>query len=546
LLNQVLKQEWGFEGAVVSDWGAVNVLSEGIRTGLDLEMPSSEGYGPANIVKAVQNGTLTEEALDQAVERVLQLAVLSAQRSGQPIACDYESHHTLARKAAAQSMVLLKNEASLLPLSKEQRKIALIGAMVRSPKIQGGGSSHMKPTQVDDVEASIAAKLGEGSELVYAQGYDLDSEVVNKEWEEEARAAAADAEAAIIIVGLPERCESEAYDREHLRIPFNQAELIRAVAQVQERVIVILCNGAPVDMPWAKHAGGIIEAYLGGQAFGGALADVLFGDANPSGKLAETFPVDLPSTPAYLDYPGEGDRCEYREGLFIGYRYYDSRNIEPLYPFGFGLSYTSFEYSDLQLDKSDLSDQEILTVRLRVRNTGDRTGKETVQLYVRDKLSRLVRPEKELKAFAKVELHPGEVKEIVFTLDKRAFAYYDPDLKDWYAETGEFDILIGQSSRHIWLEETVNVRSTTPIVRQYDRQSSLSDLMADPRVEPIVRQFTQGMSDSQDKHSSEMMAVFIREMPLRSLVAFSKGAFTDEMLEGLLHHANTIGTQQDG
>lgn len=545
LLNQILKQEWGFEGAVISDWGAVNVLSEGIRTGLDLEMPSSQGYGPASIIKAVQSGALTEEALDRATMRVLQLAVLSAKRSGQPIDCDYESHHRLARKAAAESMVLLKNEGSLLPLSKAQRKIALIGAMVRSPKIQGGGSSHMKPTQVDDLEAAIAAKLGEGTALVYAQGYDLDSEAINKAWEQEAKAAAAEAEAVIVIVGLPERCESEAYDRQHLRIPFNQAEMIRAVAQVQERVIVVLCNGSPVEMPWAKHAGGIVEAYLGGQAFGGALADILFGDANPCGKLAETFPVDLPSTPAYLGFPGEGDRCEYREGLFIGYRYYDSRNIEPLYPFGFGLSYTSFEYSDLVLDKKDFSDQETLTVRLRVRNMGNRTGKETIQVYVRDKVSRLVRPEKELKAFAKVELHAGEAQEVVFTLDKRAFAYYDPELKDWYAETGEFDILVGQSSRHILLEETVTLRSTTSIVRQYDRQSSLSDLIADPRVEPIIRQFTQGLSDSQDEISSEMMAVFIREMPLRSLVAFSKGAFTDEMLEGLLHHANTIGAREN-
>ncbi|BBI34797.1 glycoside hydrolase family 3 C-terminal domain-containing protein [Cohnella abietis] len=541
LLNGILKEEWGFQGAVVSDWGAVNILSEGIRTGLDLEMPSSDGLGADNIVQAVRAGKLSEEALDKAVERLLNLVIRSMARKGLPVDCDYDRHHQLARTAAAESIVLLKNKQSLLPLSKGQQRIALIGAMIQAPKIQGGGSSHMKPTQVDDVTEAIASKLGEGAELVYAPGYDLESEESNLLWVEEAQAAAASSDTAIVLVGLPEKYESEAYDRDNLRIPSNQEEIIRAMAQVQKNVVVVLCNGSPVEMPWADDINGILEAYLGGQAFGGALADVLFGDVNPSGKLAETFPVDLRHTPAYLSFPGEEDRIEYREGLFIGYRYFDAKNIEPLYPFGFGLSYTSFEYSGLQVDKRELSDVETLTVRLKVRNSGDRVGKETVQLYVRDNESRLIRPEKELKAFAKVELKPDEEKEVVFTLDKRAFAYYDPEQADWIVETGDFDILVGQSSRHILLVETVHVRSTSRIVRKYNRQSSLGDLIADPLLTPIVSQLINGMADSKEKHNSEMMAIFIREMPLRSLVAFSKGTFTDEMLDGLLQQVNAVG-----
>lgn len=535
LLNEILKEEWGFEGAVVSDWGAVNVLAEGVRTGLDLEMPSSEGNGVAGIIQAVRSGALTEEALDLAVERVLQLVVRATKRTGQPVTCDYEENHQLARRAAADSMVLLKNEGALLPLLPGQQKIALIGAMAWNPKIQGGGSSNMKPTKVDDIMEAIMDKAGA---LTYEQGYDLDSEQISEELEQKAVAAAKGSEVAIVVVGLPERWESEAYDRQHLRLPANQEAIIHAVSQVQGRVIVVLCNGAPIEMPWAKQASGIIEAYLGGQGFGGALAAVLYGDVNPSGKLAETFAADIRSTPAYPDFPGAGDRMEYREGLFIGYRYFDSKHIEPMFPFGFGLSYTTFEYSQLRTDKKELTDEDTLTVRMCVRNTGNRLGKETVQLYVKDKQSRLVRPEKELKAFAKVELQPGEEQEVSFILDKRAFAYYDPELGDWHAENGDFDILIGQSSRHILLQKTVNLRSSAFLVQRYDRQSSFADLIANPRTEPIIRQLTQGMSESQDKHSSEMMAVFIREMPLRSLVAFSKGAFTDEMLEQLLKHAN--------
>lgn len=535
LLNEILKQEWGFEGVVVSDWGAVNVLPEGITTGLDLEMPSSEGYGVASIIQAVRSGALTEEELDLAVERVLQLVVRAAKRTGQPITCDYEKNHQLARRAAADSMVLLKNEGELLPLLTGQQKIALIGAMALNPKIQGGGSSNMKPTKVDDMMEAILDKAGE---LTYEQGYDLDSEQISEELEQRAVAAAKGSEVAIIVAGLPERWESEAYDRQHLRLPANQEAIIHAVSQVQGKVIVVLCNGAPLEMPWAKQASSIIEAYLGGQGFGGALAAVLYGDVNPSGKLAETFAADIRCTPAYPDFPGAGDRIEYREGLFIGYRYFDSKHIEPMFPFGYGLSYTTFEYSQLRIDKKELTDEDTLTVRMRVRNTGNRLGKETVQLYVKDKQCRLIRPEKELKGFAKVELQPGEEQEVSFTLDKRAFAYYDPELGDWHAESGDFDILIGGSSKHILLQTTVNLRSSAVLVQRYDRQSSLADLIANPRTEPIIRQLTQAMSESRDKHSSEMMAAFIREMPLRSLVAFSKGAFTDEMLEQLLEHAN--------
>lgn len=264
---------------------------------------------------------------------------------------------------------------------------------------------------------------------------------------------ASQAETVVLFAGLPDRYESEGYDRVHLHIPENQKRLIDAVAEVNSNIIVVLSNGAPIEMPWLDKVQGLLEGYLGGQALGGAIADILFGDENPSGKLAETFPKQLSDNPSYLFFPGEGDRVEYREGIFVGYRYYDTKNVETLFPFGYGLSYTTFEYSNLSVSSKQLKDTETLTITVNVKNTGAVAGKEVVQLYVKDVQSSVSRPEKELKGFEKVELQPGEEKAVTFSLNKRAFAYYNTELKGWHVESGKFELLVGKSSKELFYQK---------------------------------------------------------------------------------------------
>jgi len=544
LLTEILKEEWGHEGFVVSDWGAVNERAVGLAAGLELEMPSSGGIGDRKIVEAVRSGQLSEEKLDRAVERILRIIFKSADNKKPNASYDLEAHHQLARVVARESMVLLKNEGGILPLAREGR-IAVIGGLAAKPRYQGGGSSHIKPTKLEDIREEIAKSAGSGAQVSYAQGYDLDSDASDAKLAEEAIRAAAQSDVAVLFAGLPDRYESEGYDRTHLRLPANQVELIRSVAAAQPNLVVVLSNGSPVEMPWIGSAKAVLEAYLGGQALGGAIADLLFGDANPCGKLAETFPQRLEDNPSYLFYFGEKDRVEYREGIFVGYRYYDKKKVEPLFPFGFGLSYTSFAYSELSIAKKQIRDNEALEVRLKVSNTGDRAGKEIVQLYVRDVESNVIRPAKELKGFEKVELAPGERKTVTFTLDKRSFAYYDVELKDWRVETGEFEILIGKSSRDIVLSDKVRVESTTVSRSKATRNSTVGDLLADPATRPVIAPFLQrgnpfgaGGEDAGD--ASDMMEAIVKYMPLRALIAFSGGAMTEDDLDRMLEQLNGI------
>ncbi|MBD2872993.1 glycoside hydrolase family 3 protein, partial [Paenibacillus arenilitoris] len=357
LLTEVLKDEWGHVGFVVSDWGAVNERAEGLAAGLELEMPSSDGAGDRKLVEAVKSGRLAENVLDDAVERILTVIFKAVDHKKPNAAYDADAHHRIAREAASESMVLLKNEGGILPLAKEGR-IAVIGEFARSPRYQGGGSSHIKPTRIDDIAEEIRLSAGSGAVVAYAQGYKADSDEIDETLLQEAADTAASADIAVLFVGLPERYESEGYDRTHLSLPANHLELIERVSAAQRRTVVVLSNGAPVEMPWLGQVQAVLEAYLGGQALGGAIADLLFGDANPCGKLAETFPIQLSDNPSHLNFPGEGDRVEYKEGLFVGYRYYDAKNMKTLFPFGHGLSYTTFEYSSIEVDKREAGDNE--------------------------------------------------------------------------------------------------------------------------------------------------------------------------------------------
>lgn len=544
LLNDILKDEWGFEGIVVSDWGAVNERVTGLKNGLELEMPSSYGIGEKKIIEAVNNGQLHEEKLNNAVERILNIIFKAVESKKENAVYDQEGHHQLAREAATESMVLLKNEDRILPL-KKAGTVAIIGGFTKKPRYQGGGSSHINPTKLENILEEIEKVSGENTNVCFAEGYHLESDCFDQYLINEAKKVAAGADTAILFVGLPDRYESEGYDREHLRMPENHIQLIHAVAEVQSNIVVVLSNGAPIEMPWIEKAKGILEGYLGGQALGGAIADILFGDANPSGKLAETFPKVLSDNPSYLNFPGEGDKVEYREGVFVGYRYYDKKGIEPLFPFGFGLSYTSFEYSNLSINKNEIQDTESVSVSVNVKNTGSVAGKEIVQLYVKDIASTVIRPDKELKGFEKVELLPGEEKQVFFTLDKRAFAYYSVELKDWHVETGEFEIIVGKSSREIVLKNSIYVHSTVTIPKLIHRNTTGGDLLANPLLSSLAKVLLAKANENNpialsqdDGEGADMMAAMMKDLPLRAMANFSQGTFTEEMLEDIIRQLN--------
>lgn len=543
LLTDILKDEWGHEGLVVSDWGAVNERADALAAGLELEMPTSGGIGERKVIDAVESGQLPLDKLDRAVERLLTLIFNAVDQKKEGATYNKDEHHQLARKVAAESMVLLKNEEGLLPLGREG-KVALIGAFAHKPRFQGGGSSHINPTKVDDIVEEMTQVAGEGVTFSYAPGYRIEADDVDETLMHEAVQTAQSADTAVVFVGLPDRYESEGYDRSHLRLPDNHIRLIEEIAKVQSRVVVVLSNGSPVEMPWLPKVQAVLEAYLGGQAVGGAIADLLYGEVNPSGKLAETFPAKLSHNPSYLNFPGEGNRVDYREGIFVGYRYYDKKELEPLFPFGYGLSYTTFEYADLKVDRTELTDQDEVNVQVRVTNTGDRAGKEIVQLYVSDVESTVIRPVKELKAFAKVALEPGESKVVSFTLNKRSFAYYNVDMKDWHVETGEFEIQVGSSSRDIHVQTRVNVESTATFLPTYTRNSTLGDIQRDPAhkklLEQALQQFQEasGFGGEDAGDHADMMDAMMKYMPLRALVAFSGGAMTEEAMNELLEQLN--------
>lgn len=541
LLTSILKDEWGHEGFVVSDWGAVNRRVEGLKAGLELEMPSSNGLGDSKIVEAVKKGTLSESILDDAVERLLNIIFKAVDNKKENAVYDKDVHHRLARETAGECMVLLKNKDNILPLRKNAN-IAVIGGFVKTPRYQGGGSSHINPSKLDNLLEEIRKLSANPDGVSFAMGFEADSDNTDEKLLLEAKEVASKAETAVIFAGLPDRYESEGYDRKHMRIPENQIKLIEAVLEVQSNVVVVLSNGSPVEMPWADKVKGILEAYLGGQAAGGAMADILFGEVNPSGKLAETFPVKLSHNPSYVNFPGEGDRVEYKEGLFVGYRHYDKTEIEPLFPFGHGLSYTSFEYTGMTVDKKELKDNETVQVTVKVKNTGSLAGKEIVQLYVKDVESSVIRPIKELKGFEKIMLQPGEERTVSFILDKRAFAYYNTEIKDWHVESGDFEILVGASSKDIRLKETVHVKSTVVIKKKFTRNSTLGDIMVDPEgaklAESIVKEMF-GNSSGDTEALGTDMAAMMKDFVLRSMVAFSGGKFSEEKMEALLNKLNS-------
>jgi beta-glucosidase len=475
LLTAILRGEWGFDGLVMSDWSACDDRVASMKAGQDLEMPGGITHNSHRILEAVRSGRLPERVLDLAVERILRVVIRVLEQHRPGAAYSREEHHRRAYRAALESMVLLKNEGGLLPL-REGSRVAFLGEFAKHPRFQGGGSSHVHPSKVDSAWKAAAGM----AELTFAQGYRTGRGADETALIAEAAEAARSAETAVIFAGLPETYESEGRDRAGIALPEDQNRLIAAVAAAQPNTVVVLHNGSPVAMPWLPQVKAVLESYLGGEAVGLAQADLLFGRENPCGKLAETFPLRLEHTPCYLNFPGFDGSADYAEGVFVGYRYYVSKHLPVLFPFGYGLSYTTFEYGGLTLSSAELSGEQELRVTVRVKNTGGRAGREIVQLYVCPRTGGIPRPSVELKGFEQVELQPGEEKEVTFLLPPRAFAFYDERNHGWHVESGRYTVMIGRSSAEPALRQDVFWRTPTRKGFRVTRNTLLKELAAHP------------------------------------------------------------------
>lgn len=541
-LSDVLRDEWKYDGLVVTDWGAANDRVEGLIAGQDLEMPSSGEVNDRKVQQAVEDGILSEEYVDRAVKRILELSQkVHGYKEAEPF--EKEKHHALAKKIASECIVLLKNDDKILPLHQAE-KIGVVGEFAVKARIQGGGSSHINPTFTDCILDEMK-KTG-GKLVSFAKGFAMDRDCLDKGMVEEAIQLAKESDKLVVCMGLPESYETEGLDRAHLNLPAIQLEFLEKMLPFNENIIVVLNNGAPVAMPFKDRVKGIVEGYLLGQAGGAAVAEMLYGVTNPSGKLAETFPERLEDTPSFLNFPGEGYQVEYREGIFVGYRHYDTKKIQPQFCFGHGLSYTEFSYDNICVDKQTMDDKEKVIVTVEITNKGMCMGKEVVQLYIHDRQTTVIRPEKELKGFCKLELEPGQTGKAVFELDKRSFAYYDVEQKDFLVQTGNFDILVGASSQDIRLQEQVYVKSTAVIHKQFHKNSTFGEIY---EYRP-TREIAEEMMDYFERESGidfelgdnveDFAFRVICDFPLKTLVTFTKGKYSEAQLAELIDRLNHV------
>jgi beta-glucosidase len=485
LLTDILRTEWGFEGMVMSDWFATVERVKALEAGLDLEMPHVEGSTDTRIMQAVENGSLSMETLDTTAIRVTSLILRSAERKG--FTYDVDEHRRLSRHAAAQSAVLLKNEGGILP-GKANQTAAVIGAFAMQPRYQGSGSSKIQPIKLDRPHDELKLL---GLDFEYADGYRMDSDLPDPTLIEQACRIAEGKEIVYIFAGLPDSYEAEGFDRDNMIMPESHVELIKAVSKVNKHVAVILLGGSPMEMTWADLVQGILLMYLGGEAGGGACADLLLGNANPGGKLAESWPFTEADSASHGYFPGDPLTVEYREALFVGYRYYDTARKAVRYPFGYGLSYTKFEYSGLKLSTKKMKDTDNLMVSFTIKNIGTCAGSEAPQLYISCRESVILRAEQELKGFEKVHLKAGECQEISFTLYGRDFAYYNTELADWHVESGEYEVRIGASSRDIRLSSSVHIENT--------RNASLPDFR---KITPAYYDLANGLKVSDEEFTT--------------------------------------------
>ena len=565
LLQKLLREAFGFQGIVVSDWGASNDHVEGVRCGSNLEMPGNSGTTAKELVRAVRAGKLDEKVLDQRIDKILTVMLpvhkMVEQRKK---SFDVEAHHKLARRAAAESIVLLKNEDHILPLS-SQKKIAVIGEFAEKARYQGAGSSLVNPTKVENA-LDLAEKYFPGK-VTYEPGYHRNQKT-DQQLVEMAKKAAVEADVVLLFAGLDEASESEGMDRVHMKMPQNQLELINAVAQMNKELIVVVSAGSVVEMPWIKKAKAVLHGYLGGQAGASAMLDVITGKVNPSGKLNETYPICYEDTPTYAYYPGKERNSEYREGVYVGYRYYDTIKKEVLFPFGFGLSYTDFSYSNLKLSENG--------VRFCITNVGKIAGAEIAQLYIEKENPVVFRPVHELKGFCKLFLQPGETREVEIPFENRTFKYFNVQTGNWETEEGNYKIMIAKNSRETVLQGEIYRKGTgaenpykeLPDVYQTGHIEKITDeayeKLLGHRIPDgtwkgelekndafcqlyyakgavgrlIYRILDKMLKDSEKKGEANLDILFFYNMPFRGLVNTTHGIFTNGMVDGFVKIVN--------
>lgn len=568
LLTSILRDEWGFEGAVVSDWGAINDRVQGLIAGNDLEMPGSGGFNDKKIIDAVKNGYLDESLLDKSVDRIIEIILKAAKINKKPYFV--EEHHELAKKVAESSIVLLKNHDNILPLTDKNMKIAVIGEMAKDPRYQGAGSSLVNPTKLTNAFDCLENL---GYNIRYSKGYD---KVSNPKQEnnliENAVETAKDADVVLLFIGLTEEYESEGFDRKNMKIPAVHSALVEDIYAVNKNIVVILSGGSPVEIPWYPRVKGIVNTYLAGQAGAEALTEILTGKVNPSGKLAETYPRKLRDNPTYKNYAIASEKdCLYKESIFIGYRYYDKTNKKVRFPFGFGLSYTDFEYSKIKVNKKSFSKDDEVKVTFTVKNTGSFAGAETAQLYVAKEESAIFRAPKELKGFEKIYLEPNEKKTVTITLNNRDFSFYNTAVSDWCVENGEYKILVGSSSADIKLTSKVTAEKfDNSVMPDYsgldsyfsDKLSDISDEefeklygatlplsetkeksdlnttlfdKSDKGIAKVVCKAVDKITENSKDVNAGMIANAIVQTPIRNFITMSNGLFSEEMAEGLIN-----------
>lgn len=535
LLTTVLRDEWGFDGLVVSDWGAVNDRVAGVAAGLDLEMPSSGGVLDRDIVAAVRGGQLDEAVLDLTVRRVLQLHERTRSAWSEGGSYDRDAHDAIARRAAQECAVLLKNDAvdgtALLPLDPgRDRSLAVIGEFARTPRYQGSGSSQVNPTRLTNALDEIRALAGAAVHVDFASGYLVEGH--DPSLLARAVSAAAAADTVLLFLGLPPSYESEGWDRDTMDLPPEQVELVHAVVDANPRVVVVLSNGAAVTMSgWADRVPAVLEGWLLGQAGGGAIADLLFGAAAPSGRLTETIPHRLADNPSFGNFPGEYGVVRYGEGVFVGYRYYDARDASVAFPFGHGLTYTTFVYGPMSATVSGAGAEARVDVTLDVTNTGERAGQEVVQLYVGDPESTVARPVRELRGFTKVTVAPGATEPVAFALDARDLAFWHPALHRWFVEGGDFVLEAGASSRDIRQRTSVTVVGEAAGL-PLGPNSTLAEWLADPAGREALESAVP--SDVGPLGLEEEMIKLLGSIPMVRLVRFPGSAITADELDGLV------------
>ncbi|MFJ9711283.1 glycoside hydrolase family 3 C-terminal domain-containing protein [Streptomyces sp. NPDC101234] len=556
LLTEVLRDEWGFTGAVVSDWGAVHDPVASVRAGLDLEMPGPSPENARRIVDAVRDGELDEYVVDMAVRRIVALAGLAAEQPGEPegsggsdgsdelVGFDADAHHRLARELAAECAVLLRNENRALPLASAQR-IAVIGEFAATPRYQAGGSSHLNPTRLDNaLDAIRESAAAHGSTVEFAPGFTLDGSGDAVALREAAVAAARSADVAVVFAGLAESAESEGFDRDDLFLPAVQVELIRAVAAEAARTVVVLSNGGIVSLEgWHDEVDAILEGFLLGQGGGHAIADLLFGKANPSGRLAETIPLRLEDNPSFVNFPGEQGHVRYGEGVMVGYRWYGTTGAPVRYPFGHGLSYTTFAVGDLAVESTGVDSAR---VSLTVTNTGARAGKHVVQVYVATEAGPVRRPARELRAFAKVRLAPGESRTIGFDLGRRAFAHYDVryDVQDggWAVAPGEYLVQIGENAATVIAEAAVSLAGDA-VAQELTLESTFGEWIAHPVVgSTLLQELTAALPEDQGSQLGDRPELLqaVRDVPMKRVVGLVEGDALDETLERLMERTRVV------